>query len=619
MLKKIKFNSFRSSNQKAEYKCGSYFTKNKSGVAVSGSDPFPAAIVRKKILDEAGTTDIKRDFRLFDCLIGDTLHLEHMQFRGYLRFENCCFLGRIDLRHARFRRLKFVNCVFEKIVEADVAEVDGDVEFRSCVLKQGLAFRAARVSGRFVIEDTDIKQITNQDQNNNTFHTAFDAAMLHAGRGLFFMSSGTSKTILNGGIDLSSAYIGGNLEFRSTDVRPCHKQHSIDLTNSTVRGFFFIRNKTNLHGKLNIFAASLQLFSIDDSCICCCDGYGIDAEEATIATSFTLGDGATVKGINLNSARIGGVFQFGGRADESGDTRNPTDNRLDLSISGSLNLIHARIGRLSIDFDAWHKKQIKPMFNGCIYDDIVSINGRDSVDHDTLQKWVNTIDNSGNTGEEIPMKRIFFLKEAKHHPQNYHQLIGVLRSKGREEDARKIEQRNDSLTISARYSNKSRLRYIPGFLYKVALWLTGYGYSVSPLILIAFSYVLTMSFVYMYSYDAALFSPAQPVVYTWMNEHESPRTPPKSSEVPMYTRPFVFQSYKDTRLPDQYTAFHPFLYSLDVFLPIVSFSQENHWTPVTQQDEVSWLWCLVVIQAVFGWIFSGLLIAGVSGIMRRKL
>ena len=79
--------------------------------------------------------------------------------------------------------------------------------------------------------------------------------------------------------------------------------------------------------------------------------------------------------------------------------------------------------------------------------------------------------------------------------------------------------------------------------------------------------------------------------------------------------------------PD-YEDLHPFLYSLDVFLPFVNLHQEHYWWPDSKTSGQCalfgyqlrlrgslvryYLW----VQVISGWLLSAILVAGLTGLMR---
>src|SRR5262249_58188017 len=79
-----------------------------------------------------------------------------------------------------------------------------------------------------------------------------------------------------------------------------------------------------------------------------------------------------------------------------------------------------------------------------------------------------------------------------------------------------------------------------------------------------------------------------------------------------------------------YENLHPFLYSLDVFLPFVNLHQEHYWWPDSETSGQCalfgyqlrlngslvryYLW----LQVISGWLLSAILVAGLTGLMRSN-
>jgi hypothetical protein len=178
------------------------------------------------------------------------------------------------------------------------------------------------------------------------------------------------------------------------------------------------------------------------------------------------------------------------------------------------------------------------------------------------------------------------------HPQPYRQLAKVLRESGDEPGAIQVliaEQ-------DARYREFGLLRRFAGAFLKATI---GYGYR--PLRTIGWS-LLVVLFGWSVVWTAKR---AGVMRATW------PENAPSSSE------------------PD-YEDLHPFLYSLDVFLPFVNLHQEHYWWPDSKnsgqcalfgyQFRLSgslvryYLW----LQVISGWLLSAILVAGLTGLMRNE-
>ncbi|WP_141415087.1 pentapeptide repeat-containing protein [Caenispirillum bisanense] len=284
--------------------------------SVSG---LPADDLRQLVLESSSGQAIK-DIRIKKAVFNGNVHLEHVSFGGYLRFEDCRFKGKIDLRHARLRRLKFVNCVFEGVVEADVAVIEGDVDFERCDALKGIAFPSAAVEGRFVFSDTTIRTIADTT-GAAPEQTAFDGGMLSVKKGLFFRKSNSSESSLNleGTVDLRLSTIGGDLDFDGAVVSSHPRHPAIDGSNCSVSGLFSIRGQCQFSGRVDLYGACLNIFQIKKSTVT----VGEEEQESAIYAhcsrltgSFTLGDDAILDGVDLTHSRVGGAFQFGSTDDE---------------------------------------------------------------------------------------------------------------------------------------------------------------------------------------------------------------------------------------------------------------------------------------------------------------
>jgi hypothetical protein len=88
--------------------------------------------------------------------------------------------------------------------------------------------------------------------------------------------------------------------------------------------------------------------------------------------------------------------------------------------------------------------------------------------------------------------------------------------------------------------------------------------------------------------------------------------------------------YLCSKLPEEYTGFSPFAYSLDLILPLVDLQQENDWAPMIPtptKTSAFWTWSpndeyfirfVMWFEILFGWMSSLLLVAVVSGLTKRR-
>jgi hypothetical protein len=180
--------------------------------------------------------------------------------------------------------------------------------------------------------------------------------------------------------------------------------------------------------------------------------------------------------------------------------------------------------------------------------------------------------------------------QAGFYPQPYLQLAKVLRESGDEQGAIQVLIAEED----ARYHQFGLLGRFTGAFLNATI---GYGYQ--PLRTIGWS-LLVVLFGWSVVWGAKR---AGVMRATW------PENAPSSSE------------------PD-YEDLHPFLYSLDVFLPFVNLHQEHYWWPDSKTSGQSalfgyqltlsgslvryYLW----LQVISGWLLSAILVAGLTGLMR---
>jgi hypothetical protein len=61
----------------------------------------------------------------------------------------------------------------------------------------------------------------------------------------------------------------------------------------------------------------------------------------------------------------------------------------------------------------------------------------------------------------------------------------------------------------------------------------------------------------------------------------------------------------------------PFIYSLDVFLPISNFHQEEYWMPRANDVWGYLLLCYFWVHIALGWMLTTLGVAGLTGLVRK--
>ena len=140
------------------------------------------------------------------------------------------------------------------------------------------------------------------------------------------------------------------------------------------------------------------------------------------------------------------------------------------------------------------------------------------------------------------------------------------------------------------------------------------------MIILAIIVLAASTFVYAEAAKQGLFAPSNPRVFmdTDLKRMCAPSDPPQ------WTGDIC---NLNARVPE-YTQFHPFVYSLDVILPIVSLKQREDWQPINRPLQLSvgslslplspyFVRGLVWFESIFAWVWTLSLSAVATGIIKR--
>lgn len=191
-------------------------------------------------------------------------------------------------------------------------------------------------------------------------------------------------------------------------------------------------------------------------------------------------------------------------------------------------------------------------------------------------------------------------------PQPYEQLAKVLNNSGRDKVARKIliakndDKKDPNLRIPLKWYQRSWHNFL-GIL-------IGYGYNPWRASWIGLVIVLIGWFLFWTGSDscAGVITPINRFAYLTDKKRE------------------------DGKIAEDYPKFNAFVYSLDVFIPLVDLHQTRYWLPnVDKKEKLSifkkvhlplgsrFLRCFFWFQILVGWILTLLLVAGLTGLVRK--
>ena len=177
-------------------------------------------------------------------------------------------------------------------------------------------------------------------------------------------------------------------------------------------------------------------------------------------------------------------------------------------------------------------------------------------------------------------------------PQAYNELADALRRQGRGREAMQVAIEREELR--RQHEKMSFLGRIASRLFGLT---TGYGYKAYRVMLVPALFVLAGWFLFSLGYKEGVVMPASENVY---------------------------QQFLQTRtLPASYPSFNPLIYSLDTFLPLTDFHQEDYWYPNPHRTCRSFprpepcgtvLHWYLGVHILAGWVFA---ILGLAGLLAK--
>ncbi|MCK9396210.1 MAG: hypothetical protein M0Q44_11535 [Methylobacter sp.] len=543
-----------------------------------------------------------------------------------------CHLTYITLRHSNIHGcVGFQDCHVVKGLSADGMVCSGDVILKDIISTGTVHLLNAKLSGnlecrggKFDVKDGDAlicdRAVIRGSICLNDSFTATGIVSFVAAR-------------IDGSLDCSNAVFNG--------ARSGEKDVALACDRAAIKGGVFLRNGFTATGSVRLSGAQIggnlecMKATLDGM-----DGYALQAEGVTVVGKFHFNNMRSIKGtVSFSSAKVGGLID---------------------------------------DNQSWTMGEL--ILDGFIYDKLA---GNTSTDADTRLKWLDkqSASHAGLTGDGKDFK-----------PQPWQQLQKVLREMGHLEDARQVaiafeDRLRDANLIGQTPENWCKptawvYRKISRGFHRLFGWLIGYGYR--PLGLFFKMLVVWLICGAFYWYAAlygdngnGVFAPSNPLVF--QNTEYAVCVPDSCAakvekiksvyatlhEVLPPNNPLVFQNteyaacvpdsdaakaekaksanavpppvqgagnwYLCEKLPQEYTGFSPFAYSLDLILPLVDLQQEHDWAPRIPTPKSTWTdelftWdfpkhftrFLMWFEILFGWMSSLLLVAVVSGLTKRR-
>lgn len=568
------------------------------------------------------------------------LNLQFINISFPLIFSNCAFSSPINLDQSKIAFLN-LNKSHTKEINAAGLEVSGDVYFGDGFIANGqISLRNAKIHGQL---NFDGGKILNKGKY------ALFADSITVGGDIFFRE----KFYCDGEIRLIGAHLQGSLEFTSSQIiNP--EGYTLIADGINIGGQIALDSGFRSEGELRLTGANLlSILDCDGGKFLNESGVAISADGIKVTDIFFRSEFEAQGIIRLVGSRILGSLEcdtakiinpagyslFADRMRVEGDVylRKGFQSSGILSMSGAtisgnlecdggvfknagnnaLNLQNISVGGhvfLRNNFDcegiitlatskiegvlSWEKVIIN---ENCELDlrsasirslklDISQLPGAGNLDLNNLVYDELIEDKS------IPVDEYYELLNKQgmgYSPQPYEQLAKVLRVSGRGDIATKILIKNKKDEYAK--TEKSFFKTLYYYFLKTTL---GFGYETWRPLVISFILISIGSLVFLWAFDNSIITP----VLDAPNDHNN-----------------LNISFE----------FHPFVYSLDAFIPFIELPQTAVWLPdVGKGNALLYIWkttyymggvilFYLYFHIFLGWLFISIFIVGLSGIIKK--
>lgn len=535
------------------------FSRIGDGLRPEGHDPartVRAEFLRFLILGGDNFRLHETGLRLNGADVTGTLDLEGCRIPRDIALTDCRFDATPVLRSAIIDNL-FLDGSALPGLQADRLEARGGISFCSATVSGEIRLRGARLGGNVEADGAAVELPDG---------IAIDADGLEA-RGNIHLRGAR----IFGGINLVGVRLGGDFNAAGAQIE---RPGEIVLNGGGIaaRGDMALRG-ANIVGEVRLVGAH---FGGDVDC--------------TAATLVQPGGHA----LRLIRARIDGAFFL----------------RQGASVEGTLDLTATTIGAIDDEQACW-PKQGDLRLNRCQYGAIIG----GPIDAKSRLDWL---------ARQVPERG-----RQEFWPQPYEHLATVLRQMGHDEEARAV------LITKERLQRRARRLRMKNPLLKGALAIgdailaVTVRYGRQPLLALVWLllfWAIGVAVFHQAEQNSAL-KPNSPVVLRspeWTMcalERTESRYMPSSGQV-MAGRALAGQSQLSCFLQQpeasSYPEFSPWMYSLDVMLPVMEIGQKQFWRPDSVKPTGMFTLRYYYFLSVIGWTLSLLAVAGFSGLVKTR-
>lgn len=538
-----------------------------------------------------------RGLEIVGAKVKGELNLSFVTLEIPLKFINCTFSKAISLQQAKLRYLSLegsqVICI-----NAFEIKVEGSVDLNNGFqAKEVVQFKGAFIGGDLNCSGAKLF---------NEGGCALFAESANIMASVYLRDGFQSK----GEVNLTGSSIGGDLDCSGGEF--FNKQgDALYVGKTKITASVYLRDGFAAGGAVNLLGTSIggqmdcsggKFFNEG--------GDALDASNTNITTNVFLSDGFEARGaVSLVGVFIGGFLDcYGGKFFNDKEDALSIDGAniegdvyftKDFTAEGRVSLESVRIDDTlflqGINNSQRMKLDLRFARVGTLADEAESWPDKDGLHLSGFT--YNAISESSPLNSKLRLEWLRLQPKEEFALQPYEYLAAVLRASGHEAAAIEV-------LIG---KQQDRLKYgslnIYSYLWNRFLGLTiAHGYRPQYALFYSFVLVIFGTVIFNYGYTNKLISPSSNV------------------------GPF---DLSESEVSEDYPVFNPFVYSVDVFLPIVDFHQESHWLPNSKPgSEVNLLFFKIPsgqlirryfwLHIVLGWILTSLSVAGFTGLIRNQ-
>lgn len=424
----------------------------------------------------------------------------------------------------------------------------------------------------------------------------------------------------HGRMRLLGAHIDGDLVCDGARLDGNDKA-ALQCDRMTVGQSVFLRNGFFAKGEIGLSGVSVRGdFVCDGSRIDGRGGTALVCDQMRVQGNVLLANGFVANGtVRFDNARVAGNFSCTGADfhDRSGESLSCESavvegtfffRGLRAPVHG-INLRSMRTRVLADDDKSWGERLVLDGFTYELISDAAPFSAASRI------AWLGKQPTAEKNGD--PFKR-----------QPWYQLIRVLRAMNRTADASQVAielehrlYRAGLIGSTPQHGNPlcAQTHRVFSRLGHRLFWLfCGYGYRPLRLLGWMFAVWIVSAGIYWYAAFEGVVGPTDPQVF-------------QTAEYRKCATNDVGNWYLCKALPEEYPAFSPLAYSLDLLVPFANLQQDAHWAVLVQAPHAAWYQELLAVgdlkhvtrlvvwfEILFGWASGLLLVAIVCGVHARS-